>query len=386
MTEISRAWCADVFREFGAAAKITRFWQQRPPQKYNSLYAMSQIEFKQVGYRYGGALELLTSTVDTAKLEPSEILVKVSAAAINPVDLILFNSHKFLTFFSKSTPKGIGRDFSGVVEAVGSDVTKFLAGDKISGLFEDTYKAYGTISQYLVIDTVRNVNIGTIPQNLTLEQAAAFPLVFGTAYTALKAFKSPKECESVLVIGGATAVGSFAIQLLKKVHKVKNVISVSSSDSSERVKKYGADIIVDYKKKNVKSTVLALTSDIGKLDAIVDCVGSSDFFDCMDEILKPKSEGSGYVSINGSTVGDYTQTVAQYLSWANIKLIFWPKTWAFKWTSIESGTWYEYAKGLFETGLLEVPIDSVHDLVNYEDAFKTLVDHKAQGKIVIKVN
>lgn len=345
---------------------------------------MSSFTYKQVGYHYCGPLELIERSYDASKLGADDILVKVSAAALNPVDLILYNSSRFFKFFTR-TDAGIGRDFSGVIEAVGSSITKFQKGDKVSGLFEDTYTQQGTLSQYLIINTKKNHNIGTIPKNLTMEEAAAFPLTFGTAYTTLVHFKKPSECQNILVIGGATSVGAFVIQLLKKVHKVPFVVSVNSSSSSEKVLKYGADVMVDYTKGSVKSQVLELVKQNGKFDIIVDCVGSSEFISCMDDVLKPKSEGSGYTSINGTTVGDYHSPMTQYLSWANIKLLLFPRSFAFVWSYIEDGTWYEYAKGLFEEGVLEVPVDSVHKLENFKEAIATIIDHKAQGKVVVSM-
>lgn len=343
---------------------------------------MSKINYTQVGYHYNGPLEFIDRTVDVSTLGPHDVLVKIAAAALNPVDLLLYNTAHFVKFFTRSDG-GFGRDFAGVVESTGSAVTKFQVGDKISGIFEPLFTQQGSVTEYLIVDTQKSHNIGTIPNNLTLEQAAAFPLTFGTAYTTLTHFKKPAECENVLVLGGATSVGAFTIQLLKKVHKVKNVVTVNSANSAERAKRYGSDIMIDYKKGNVKAQAIELAKDIGKFDLIIDCVGGNDMLGCMSEVLKPKSTGSGYVSINGATVGDYRSSALQFFTWDNVKLFFFPKKWNFKMSSIQEGTWYEYGKGLFEEGLLEIPIDSVHKYANYQDAINTLLDHKAQGKVVI---
>jgi NADPH:quinone reductase-like Zn-dependent oxidoreductase len=343
------------------------------------------ITYRLLGYHpRDSALQLHTKEFDSANLGANEILVRVAAAALNPVDLVLFNSRIFVYFSSEL--KGFGRDFAGVVDAVGSDVTALSKGDKISGIFEPIYGPQGSFSEYLIIDTKKNPNLGKIPKNLSLTQAAAFPLVFGTAFTTLTHFKKPADCDSVLVIGGATSVGSFTLQLLKKIHKVKTVVSINSDRSSESVKKYGADIIIDYTKGDVATQVSTLSKDIGKFDLIIDCVGSKDLFPVIQDVLKPKSENSGYVTIVGDKVLDYRQSFFKAFSFGMVKKFVFPLCYNYKMSGIAMGTWYEYAVGLIENGDVEIPIDSVVEgLDNYQDALNKLVDHKAQGKVILKI-
>lgn len=344
------------------------------------------VSYKQLGYHpRDSALAIYEQEVDPAKLGATEVLVKVSAAALNPVDVVLFNSR--LVHFFRSSLMGFGRDFSGVVESVGSEVSKFSKGDKISGIYEPIYGAHGTFSEYLVIDTKRDVNVGKIPQNLSMVESAAFPLVAGTAYTSLTHFKKPQDCERVLVIGGATSVGGFVIQLLKKVHDVQTVVSVCSNRSSDSVKALGTDIVIDYTRGDVTKEVSALVKDIGKFDLIIDCVGSSDIFPVISDVLKPKAENSGYVTIVGDKVADYSRSALTFFSWALIKRLIFGTPYNYKFSSIAHGGWYEGIVGLFEAGTLTLGLDSVFEgLENYQKAIDKIIDHKAHGKIVLKIS
>lgn len=344
------------------------------------------LSYTQVGYHARDhSLGLHKVTYDPSTLKPTELLVKVGAAAINPIDLLLFNT-RFLFYFS-SKLKGFGRDFSGVVEAAGSDVTVYQKGDKISGLYETVYGSQGSFTEYLIVDTKTSLNIGKIPKNLSLAEAAAFPLVFGTAYTMLTIFKKPQDCDRVLVIGGATSVGAFAIQLLKNVHNVATVIAVCSAKSSEAVKAKGADIVVDYTSSSVTEQVAALTKDIGQFDLILDCVGSRDIFPVINNVLKPKSENSGYVTIVGDRVATYHNSMLSMLSWGFFKRLLVKPSYNYKLISeIQPGGWYEYAVGLFEAGTIKVPVDTVYEgIENYTQVVNKLIDHRAQGKVVLKI-
>lgn len=356
---------------------------ETPPIEQNHS-TMVSYTYRQLGYRPRESLAIHEKTVDDSDLRPTEILVKVAAAALNPVDIVLYNSRKLLFFSSQI--RGFGRDFAGVVIATG-DHSGYAIGDKVSGIYSPIFGQQGSFSEYLVVDTETNVDIGKIPKNLSLVQSAAFPLVFGTAFTLLTHFKKPADCERVLVIGGATAVGSFTIQLLKRVHKVPTVVSVNSSRSADRVKSFGADVIIDYQKEDVTNRVAELAQELGQFDLILDCVGSSDVFPVIHKVLKPKSENSGYASIAGDHVADYSATALGFFSLSQIKRLIYNPSYNYKPSSIGSGTWYSYARELFEAGTLDIGIDTVVEgLDNYAVAIEKLIDHKAQGKIVVKIS
>lgn len=351
------------------------------------------ITYKKLTYGHNQLLALTEETIDpSSNLQPNQILVKVASAAINPIDLLLYETHKYV-FLSRSV-KQFGRDFSGVVLKAGSSVDRFQVGDKISGIIDqEGYQSLaGSFSEYVTLDVTKNLNIGFMPSNLTWNEAASFNLVLGTAWTLFTHHHKPTSKSRVLVIGGGTSVGLYAIQLLKNYFNVESIISVNSGKSELTVRGAGADYVVDYKTvDDPAQKVLTLVHDEfngEKLDLICDCVGSNQFFGTIDQILKPKSEKSGYVTIVGDEVIDYTKAVNPFKMAFNAasKLLI-PRCYNYKISGIQHGGWYEIVKGFLEKGIVQVRIQSVvNGLENWKDVVGELEDHQAQGKIVLEID
>lgn len=350
----------------------------------------NKITFRELGYRYKQPLTLEEQTFDLNALSENEIVVKIAAAAINPVDVVLFTTHPYI-FFSRSR-KLFGRDFSGVVVAKGSAVTKFELQDKISGILDaEVYQTTaGSYSEYVKIDITKFKNIGKIPKNLTLNEAASFNLVLGTAWTLFTHHHKPTENTRALVIGGATSVGTYAIQLLRQYYNVKAIVSVNSGKSVDYCKEAGADFIVDYTKGDTPGQVAKIIEEQfqgEKLDIIVDCVGNSEFFNTIDQYLKPKSENSGYVTIAGDEVYDYTKPLNPFKMGGVFKKFICPKSFNYAYSVIEQGTWYDILAKYFEEGKLKVNINKVvKGLENFQETIDTIIDHKSQGKIVLEID
>ncbi|CCH45118.1 hypothetical protein BN7_4697 [Wickerhamomyces ciferrii] len=342
------------------------------------------INYKQVTYTSGNPLELKNKTFNIKNLKSDEILVRVSHAALNPIDLLLYHSSSY--FFYKRGYKGIGRDFSGTVEEVGSKITDYVKGDEISGLFEPIYTSQGTVTQYLIMKPSES-SIGKIPKNLSLAESASFPLVLSTAYNTIRSFHKPKERSRVLVIGGATSVGNYVIQLLKNYSKAKSIVSINSGSTAKHVKNLGADIIVDYRTEDVAKSVKSIVENDfqgEKFDLIIDCVGSGDLFPIIDDVLKPKSTESGFVTIVGDQIADYNQSLFSFFRWGLIKkMIPFLRNYNYGFVST-SQDYYPLARELFEKGQLKTYIDSVYELDDYKEAFEKLSTHKAKGKILVK--
>lgn len=344
-------------------------------------------EFKRLEYEYRGKLTLKEHKLSelASKLGPNDILVKVKAAAINPIDIILYNSAPYI-FFKRHT-NGFGRDFSGVVEKLGSGVTGLQVGDRIAGLHEETFVFEGTFSEYFIYNVERSRhNFGKIPDNLSFNEAASFPLVFGTAYSSLQHAHKPNPKTRAIVYGGATSVGSFVIQLLKNFYNAEYVVSVNSEASLAKIQGFGVDSIINYKTQDVAKESIKLVEESGeKFDIIIDTVGTNVFFPVIDKILKPKSENSGYVTIVGDHVADYHSSLFKMFSVSFMKRLLLPKSYNYKLSGIDAGKWFDLAISLYEEGKLNMFIDSVYPLEKYQDAINRLIDHKAAGKVVISL-
>ena len=172
-----------------------------------------------------------------------DILVAVKAVAVNPVDTKVRAPKDTI----EETPRVIGYDASGVVEAVGEDVTLFKVGDEV--YYAGDITRSGTNAEFQLVD---ERIVGKKPTSLTFPEAAALPLTGITAWEGLfeRLGISPSgenAGQSILIIGGAGGVGSIAIQLAKQLAKLHVVTTASRPESSAWVKKLGADQVINHR-------------------------------------------------------------------------------------------------------------------------------------------
>ena len=224
----------------------------------------------------------------------SNVLIKVHASAINPVDKALLNGDLKMVRPVAGFPHVISYDVSGVVaEAddqgsfeVGQPVFARLFGNAADGKKTPWYR--GAMAEYCVADVS---NVVLKPTNLTFEEAASIPLVGMTALQVLKAAKL-NEGDSIFISGGAGGVGTMAIQLAKHVFKAGLVVTTASEGEKMNLcKELGADVVLDYKKKNFEKVYGGTTGE--KFDVCFDTTNESLG---MTKIIK---EGGRIVSIAG---------------------------------------------------------------------------------------
>src|SRR5881394_2388492 len=178
---------------------------------------------------------------------PSDLLVRVRAASINPVDYkIRDGGVKVLIPYS--FPLILGNDLAGDVEAVGPGVTRFKVGDAIySRLDKDRI---GAIAEYAL---VRESAAAKNPARLDYVQAASLPLVGLTAWQALIGLAQLQAGQKVLIHAGSGGVGTFAIQLAK--HLGAQVTTTASAKNHALMKSLGADVAIDYKTTRFEEVV-----------------------------------------------------------------------------------------------------------------------------------
>ncbi|CAD6549194.1 zinc-binding alcohol dehydrogenase family protein [Paraburkholderia sabiae] len=182
--------------------------------------------------------------VELDKPQPTghDILVKVEAISVNPVDYKVRSPKDTV----EKTPRVLGWDASGTVEAVGPDVTLFKAGDPV--FYAGSITRPGANSEFHLVD---ERIVGRKPASLDFTQAAALPLTAITAWEALfdRLGVSPQGGDagkSVLIIGGAGGVSSIGIQLAKQLAKLTVIATASRPESAKWAKELGADHIVDH--------------------------------------------------------------------------------------------------------------------------------------------
>jgi len=222
--------------------------------------------------------------------EGRDLLVKIKAISVNPVDFkIRQNSAKDTEL---ETPKVIGWDAVGTVEAIGEGVTFFKVGDEV--YYAGDLTRSGSNAEYQLID---ERIVGSKPTTLTNAEAAAIPLTALTAweslYDRIRISEQKDQGKSILIIGGAGGVGSIAIQLAKKISGLKVIATASRPETKDWCKAMGADVVVDH--KNLIEEVHA--AGFMEVNFILDFVDLNSYWDDLVELIKPQGH---IVSITGS--------------------------------------------------------------------------------------
>ena len=181
---------------------------------------------------------LRAADVPAPEVGDGDVLVKVSAAGINPLDVMVRNG-EFKRLLKYRTPFVLGHDVAGVLTRVGSAVRDFHVGDEVYARPRDL--RIGTFAEYIAID---QDDVALKPDSLSLHEAAAVPLVSLAAWQALVDRAHVKPGQKVLVHAGSGGLGSTVIQLAK--HLGATVATTASGKNAELVRSLGADVVVDY--------------------------------------------------------------------------------------------------------------------------------------------
>ncbi|WP_329408273.1 NADP-dependent oxidoreductase [Streptomyces sp. NBC_00704] len=194
---------------------------------------------KAISYsRYGGPETLVYGDVREPKIGPDSVLVKVRAAAVNPVDWKCREGY-LDPMIDAVFPVVPGWDVSGVVVRLGVSVAEYAVGDEVIGYVREDFLSRGTFAEY-VAAPVRT--LARKPRNLTWEEAAGLPLTGLTAYQVLTKALQVKRGETVLVHAAAGGVGSIAVQLAR--HLGARVIGTASEANHDFVRSLGGEPVV----------------------------------------------------------------------------------------------------------------------------------------------
>lgn len=306
--------------------------------------------------QYGSIQVLQYGDMETPSIKRNQLLVKVYASSVNPVDwkiragqLQLLTGYKF--------PMVLGFDVSGEVVAVGESVTRFQTGDKVYAYLDSlpggAYAEYAAVSERVACFK---------PDNMSYEQAAAVPLAATTALQALRDLGQILPGHKVLINGASGGVGSFAVQIAKALKA--EVTAICSTQNVELVKSLGGDRVIDY-------TVQDFTKDTSVYDIIFDAVGKESFSGCQN-ILKPNGV---YVT----TLPDPDSVVQSFLTFLlpgkKSKLV----------VAQSSGQDLAYLKELIEGGKIRSVIDRSYSLEELAVAHAESEQGHVVGKLVIAV-
>lgn len=221
-------------------------------------------------YRYGGPEELHYGDMPMPTLNKDDVLIKVVATSVNPVDYKVREGHD--KWGNRKFPVILGWDVSGVIEQVGKDVRNFHVGDEVYA--RPDVRRNGTYAEYVA---VRASEIALKPRKLDHLQSAVIPLAGLTAYQGIFTHGKLQEGQKVLINGASGGVGSFAVQLAR--WKGAYVIGAASGENEGFVKELGADEFIDYQTEDV-------VAKLDNFDLVFDLIGGEQQRNLIN-VLKP---------------------------------------------------------------------------------------------------
>ena len=213
--------------------------------------------------RFGGPDAFEIQTLPVPAVGSRQVRVRVHATAINPLDYQIRRGD-YADYVP--LPTVIGHDVSGVVEAIGSDVTEFARGDEVYY----TPKIFGGAGSYAEVHVADVDLVGRKPRNLSHVEAASLTLVGGTVWEAFVSRAGLRVGETILIHGGAGGVGTIAIQVAKAIGA--RVITTALANDHDFVRALGADDVIDFSTTDYVDAVGALTGGRG-VDVVFDTIG-----------------------------------------------------------------------------------------------------------------
>ena len=325
--------------------------------------------------RYGGLDQGVFADIPKPALKPDEILVRVHAAGLNPIDYMIPKG-TFKPMLRFQLPATLGSDLAGVVVEVGSRVTRFKPGDAVFASIFDL--GTGALAEFSVVPESA---AALKPSNLDFVQAASIPMVGLTSWQALKERAKLKPGQKVFIPAGSGGIGTFAIQLAK--HLGAKVGTTTSTGNMELVKSLGADEVIDYKKQEFEEV-------LREYDAVLGTV-RGDALEKSLRILKPKSN---VVSLIGPP--DVTFARARRMNFF-MKFVFGmlsrkirrlakkrDVTYSFLFVHPDGRQLAEIGE-LLQSGRIQPVIDKVFPFDQAKEALAYLEKGRAKGKVVVRV-
>ena len=201
----------------------------------------------------------------------NQVVVKIAATAINPLDNMIVNG-EFRQLFPYKLPQPLGNEFAGTVTAVGAGTTQFVIGDEVFA--RPDINRIDSFAEYIVVD---ESNIAAKPSNLSMKEAASLPLVLLTAIQAFTEKSTVRPGTKVFIQGGTGGLGSIAIQVAK--HLGATVATTVSTANVELAAKLDADIVIDYRTQNYED-------HLSDFDVVLDTLGGNETTRAM-KVLAP---------------------------------------------------------------------------------------------------
>jgi NADPH:quinone reductase-like Zn-dependent oxidoreductase len=313
-----------------------------------------------------GAENLYLRDIEKPTPTDNEVLVRVRAASVNPVDGHMVRDSWLARLFSglrKPTNTRFGTDFAGVVEAVGKNVTDFKAGDEVFG------GKNGAVADYICVKAERAIVMK--PNNVTFEQAGSVGVAGITALQGLRDKGRIQSGEKVLINGASGGVGTFAVQIAKAFGA--EVTAVCSTRNVDLMKSIGADHVIDYTKED-------FTKTDQHYDMIYDLVSNHGFSE-RRKILTPNGicvlAGVGGAGLHPGMLG---RVAANF--WNVFRSNFTRQKFVFYIAQFTKQD-LNVLRDLMQSGKVAPVIDRTYKMSQTSDAVRYMEEGHARGKVVI---
>jgi NADPH2:quinone reductase len=331
---------------------------------------MTQAHSMQAAVLENHAAPFRIATVARPVAGPGQVLVRIKASAVNPLDLKIRSGGA--GHARHPLPAILGIDLAGVVEAVGTGVTAFRLGDEVYGMTGGVGGVPGSLAEYAAVDADL---LALKPSNLSMRVAASLPLVFITAWEGLVDRAKLRAGQTVLVQGGAGGVGHMAIQIARAFDAT--VFATGSAASADVIAQLGATPI-DYTQASVEDYVATHTAGRG-FDVVYDTVGGASLDASFNAVAR-----FGHVV---SSLGWGTHALAplsfRAASYSGVFTLLPLLTGEGK---VHHGDILRAATRLVESGKVLPRVDPRHfGLTAVGDAYALLEQRQMQGKVVIDI-
>jgi NADPH:quinone reductase-like Zn-dependent oxidoreductase len=319
-----------------------------------------------------GQSGLCAADVPDPTIGHRDVLVRVSAAGINPLDKMVRNG-EFKRLLKYKTPFVLGHDVAGVVTRVGAEVRDYKIGDEVYARPRDL--RIGGFAEYIAID---HADVALKPNSLTMEEAAAVPLVALAAWQALADLARVKPGQKVLVHAGAGGLGSTVIQLAK--HLGAYVATTAHGTDERKVRDLGANEVIDY----TKADFAELLSDY---DVVLDSLGGDNLAKSLT-VLKP---GGLAMSVVGPPDAAFAEQIGRPLLKPVMVLMSRKVRAQARKLGVRYSFFFMRADGeqlktlaaLYDGGALRPVLDRTFPFDETLDALACVEQGRAKGKIVV---
>lgn len=321
-------------------------------------------------HEYGDPGVMRLERVDRPLPDEGQVLVRVRAAAANPLDWhelrgTPYVARVFAWGLRRPVDPRVGADFAGEVVAVGPGVTKVRVGDAVYGV------GGGAFAEYV---RARELRVAAKPANLSFEEAAAVPVAAITALQALRDQGRVRAGQKVLINGASGGVGTFAVQIAKALGA--EVTGVCSTRNVELVRSLGADHVIDY-------TAEDFTQGSRRYDVIVDNVVNRSAAE-LKRVLAPAGI---HVSVGGGGSPEEDGSLGYFLRpvWNDLQVAFSDQQFVGLLAEVRTED-LDFLRGLIESGRVRPVIERTYALAEAPDAIRHVETGRTRGKVVVRVD